>query len=344
METWFIALLAGALILLAALFAPKYGIAARIRTNARLAARILIEDALKHIYDCEYKQRECTIASISGAVHAPQNKTAELLQRMQDGKLISTSGDAVRLSANGREYALRIIRSHRLWERFLADETMIHETGWHSAAERKEHTLSEDEVNQLAAKLGHPHFDPHGDPIPTELGNQPAIRGFTLKDIGQGGHARIVHIEDEPESTYAGLVQAGFKPGQILTMLQSTPEGFLVGLEDSSIPLSHLQAGNLTIVPAEGDDAPESEPAATLADVPLGSSAVVKRILPGCRGQQRRRLMDLGVLPGTRISAEAKAPFGEPVAYRIRGASIALRRDQARMIEIEVPQKTKVQA
>jgi Fe2+ transport system protein FeoA len=46
--------------------------------------------------------------------------------------------------------------------------------------------------------------------------------------------------------------------------------------------------------------------------------------------------MDLGVLPGTRLEAELKSPLGDPVAYRVRDALIALRREQAREIEIEL--------
>jgi Fe2+ transport system protein FeoA len=68
----------------------------------------------------------------------------------------------------------------------------------------------------------------------------------------------------------------------------------------------------------------------TLADLPLGQSAVVAALTG--TGAQRDRLMDLGVLPGTRIAAEMRSPLGDPTAYRIRGALIALRREQAATI------------
>ena len=51
-------------------------------------------------------------------------------------------------------------------------------------------------------------------------------------------------------------------------------------------------------------------------------------------GDQRRRLMDLGLIPGTEVTAELVSPLGDPVAYRVRGSLIALRRDQARLIVI----------
>lgn len=72
----------------------------------------------------------------------------------------------------------------------------------------------------------------------------------------------------------------------------------------------------------------------TLDQLEIGNAAVVTRLT--CTGANRRRLMDLGILPGTRLEAELKSPLGDPVAYRVRGAVIALRRDQAQQIEVEL--------
>jgi Fe2+ transport system protein FeoA len=73
----------------------------------------------------------------------------------------------------------------------------------------------------------------------------------------------------------------------------------------------------------------------TLADLEAGESARVIRIAASCTGSQRRRLLDLGVVRGTEIRSEFGSTSGDPVAYRIRGALIALRRSQARTVEID---------
>lgn len=70
----------------------------------------------------------------------------------------------------------------------------------------------------------------------------------------------------------------------------------------------------------------------TLDQLQKGQSALVKDL--SCTGLNRRRMMDLGILPGTRIEIEMVSPLGDPTAYRIRGAVIALRREQARTISI----------
>jgi ferrous iron transport protein A len=71
----------------------------------------------------------------------------------------------------------------------------------------------------------------------------------------------------------------------------------------------------------------------TLDQLEIGSAAVVTQL--NATGSNRRRLMDLGILPGTPIIAEFKSPLGDPIAYRVRGALIALRREQACAVEIE---------
>jgi DtxR family Mn-dependent transcriptional regulator len=77
------------------------------------------------------------------------------------------------------------------------------------------------------------------------------------------------------------------------------------------------------------------QPVSTLRDLVQGESGRVVDISPACQGSQRRRLLDLGVVPGTEIVSELVSVGGDPVAYRIRGALVALRREQAEWIRIE---------
>jgi Fe2+ transport system protein FeoA len=79
---------------------------------------------------------------------------------------------------------------------------------------------------------------------------------------------------------------------------------------------------------------PVEEPLETLANLNPGEEATVVRLSLDCRGLERRRLMDLGLLPGTVVAAEMRSPTGDPTAFRIRGALIALRVEQAGYIQI----------
>lgn len=71
----------------------------------------------------------------------------------------------------------------------------------------------------------------------------------------------------------------------------------------------------------------------TLDNLQAGRTAVVTKI--SNTDAERRRLLDLGILPGTRIENVMASPLGDPIAYRVRHATVALRREQARLIEIE---------
>jgi Fe2+ transport system protein FeoA len=71
----------------------------------------------------------------------------------------------------------------------------------------------------------------------------------------------------------------------------------------------------------------------TLGDVPLGTTVIVTSV--GGEGAFRRRIMELGVLPGTRVELVRIAPLGDPLELRVRGCALSMRRDEARSIAVE---------
>ena len=76
----------------------------------------------------------------------------------------------------------------------------------------------------------------------------------------------------------------------------------------------------------------------TLDTLSPGSKAVVKRLTS--TGLERRRMMDLGLLPGSSVQVELRSPLGDPTAYLVRGALVALRRSQAQhILVITVPEE-----
>jgi DtxR family Mn-dependent transcriptional regulator len=328
-------MIAGAVIAACAVvFWPERGLVERWRRARRNSQRVLVEDALKHLYDCEYKKLSCTLQSLAGALSITGDEASRHLARLSSLGLVRPEGEGSVLTEDGRSYALRIIRIHRLWERYLADETGLKETEWHPSAEQLEHTITTDEADALAAQMGDPHYDPHGDPIPTADGDLPRRQGKPITTLAEGNVARIVHIEDEPEAVYAQLVAQGLFPGVQIRILSVSSE--TIRFESNGVEniLAPSFAANLTVVPLE-DESEMEGPFDTLSSLHPGETATVLGISRACRGQQRRRLMDLGVLPGTPISAELRGAGGDPTAYLIRGALIALRAKQASMVHIQ---------
>ena len=185
-------------LILALLLWPKRGIASRLLRLSRMTERVRLEDTLKHLYKCEYAGRDCSVDSVAGSVGVPRGRAIHLLGRLEEQGFALAVREGFVLTEEGRDYALHIVRTHRLLERYLADRTGVLPEDWHGEAERREHMLSPEERESLAAKLGHPLYDPHGDPIPTATGDLPPLTGVPLSALGVGDVASIVHLGDEP--------------------------------------------------------------------------------------------------------------------------------------------------
>ena len=333
-----IALLIGVLIVSGAalLFWPEKGLFNRWQRSRRVTQRVLSEDALKHIHETQLQGRRPTLSSIAGALQISPNRAADLLADLDQRGLLTIEGEELRLTPAGREAALHVIRAHRLWERYLADDTGFSEAEWHQLAEQHEHNLSPSDADALAAQLGNPTRDPHGDPIPTADGKLIGHGGQPLATQPVGTMVRIVHIEDEPEAVYAQLVAEGVYPGQWVELLEVTPQRVRFWASNNEHVLAPIVAANIAVVPAASPAEVEIQPAndEPLHHLKINESGTVTGLSPRCRGAERRRMLDLGIVPGTVILAEMISPSGDPVAYRIRGALIALRREQSELVRI----------
>jgi len=190
------------------------------------------------------------------------------------------------------------------------------------------------EVSPAANRLGHPSHDPHGDPIPTRRGEWVSHGGRPLSDLALGTRARIVHIEDEPEVIYAQIIAEDLHPNMLVEIDEISANRIRFWSDDQEHVLAPIVAANISVVPLAEEKADQ-----TLIGVPLdslqpGQAGVVTGISSLSRGIERRRLFDLGIIPGTVIGVEMVNPSGDPTAYRIRGSLIALRSTQARLIRV----------
>ncbi len=316
------------------MFLPHKGLLSRwmkVRLNTK---RVLLEDALKFLFDCEYKSLACNVHSIAGNLHVSSDTAARLLDRLQSMGLIEMPDDHIKLTDVGRSYALRIVRVHRIWEKYLADETGFNQLEWHGAADLKEHRMTLEVADRLAARMGNPVFDPHGDPIPSSRGEMPSPKGQPLSTLREGDIARILHIEDEPPAIYAQLVALDLYPGMIVYILNIGDGKIKFAADGEECVLTTLFASNIT-VEVLSEEPFSQEKYELLSSLKIGEQAEIIGISPNCRGQQRRRLMDLGIVPGTVVTAELISASGDPVAYQILGATIAIRNDQAKHIFIK---------
>ena len=76
--------------------------------------------------------------------------------------------------------------------------------------------------SQLAAQMGNPAFDPHGDPIPSKSGHLPQKQGMPISDLSEGEFGHIIHLEDELNAVYCQLLAMGLYPGMQVRMINSS--------------------------------------------------------------------------------------------------------------------------
>jgi DtxR family Mn-dependent transcriptional regulator len=322
------------LFLIALLWWPKTGIIARQKKSKEAAKKELMEDALKYIYDSVKENLSYTFDNLVESLSVDHTEVQSIVNRLQELRLLKLKGEFLNLTSEGKDYALRIIRIHRLWERYLSEETGIPETAWHAQAEIQEHKLSEEEANELSHQMGHPRYDPHGDPIPTRSGDLPPEKGRSLIEFSAGDIVQVIHIEDEPTSVYSEIIDKGIHLDNQVEILKKLKSILHILTDGHVYTLSFNVAKNITVVLSAKEEAVE-EPFLPLSSLKRGERATVIKISRACRGTQRRRLMDLGIVPGTVISMEMVSAGGDPKAYNIRGAVIALRKDQASYVNIK---------
>ncbi len=154
-----------------------------------------------------------------GSVSAMVRKLSEV------GLLEHEPYRGVRLTDQGRQVALEVLRHHRLLELFLAEELGMSWDRVHDEAEVLEHVISEDLERLIAARLGDPTVDPHGDPIPSAAFE--VDEGYTrsLDDVEAGTGGRFVRVSDSDPEMLRYLSQQGIALGERLEVAGRQPFG-----------------------------------------------------------------------------------------------------------------------
>ena len=316
------------------LFRPNKGWFWLIRNNSVSNDKIVVEDVLKLLYHNENADKHLNINDIIRTLKYNDRLILECINKMSDHELISIQGDSVKLTKSGSDYALRIVRAHRLWEKFLAEKTGFKEAEWHERAERMEHELSKVETDILASQLGNPQFDPHGDPIPTNTGKIAKVKGIPVSELPIGTIGRIVHIKDKPEIIYKQILAENIHIGSVIRIMEKTPARIEFHSEGEAFVLAPIMAGNITVSVLEKDVVFE-ENLARLSILKENETAKIIGISKEIRGDSRRRLLDLGFVKGAEVKIDLLNPLGDPKAFLIKGTSIALRQNQASKILIQ---------
>lgn len=316
------------------LFYPKTGVFWRLQLSYKTDTRTLIEDILKKLYHAEDNGTSLNSNDIISSINTSPKKIVETIAEMEDKELIQFINGDIKLNEKGMDYALRIIRVHRLWEKYLSEKTGFNKKDWHDIAEKMEHKLDVDQAKVLATNLGNPRFDPHGDPIPTETGEVEQLKGKPLPTFKEGTIGRITHIEDEPEIIYKQILAEDLHIGSHIRLIENNKKRILFHSEGEAFVLAPIVANNITISELKKEDISEKN-TFRLSSLKEHEEATIIGISQECRGEIRRRLLDLGFVMNTKIEVDLTSPMRNPRAYLVRDTSIAIRNEQAKFILIE---------
>lgn len=295
--------------------------------------RTLTEDILKQLYHVEQSKGKATLDNLSGALQLKRRTILPVVEKMTSKRLVSFNDSQIRLTEAGREYAIKIVRIHRLYEKYLAERTGYKASEWHNLAEKMEHELSDEQALKLDSFLGNPMFDPHGDPIPNESGEVNKVKWVPLPSYSVNEPGKITHIEDEPNVIYQQILDKRLFIGSHVKLIKTDNNEVTFICEGEEHKFSNIVAANIHVEPLSEDEIFE-ENAVRLSALEYGETAEIIGLSKECRGANRRRLLDLGILPGTVVQIDLKSPLQDPVAYRVRNTSIALRNTLADLILI----------
>ena len=213
---------------------------------------LTVENYVKAIYQLADQSASEAVATgqIASALGVLPGTVTSMLKTLDDGNLAkSTPYEGVRLTPAGRALALRVLRRHRLIERFLVETLNLTWDEVHEEAENMEHSVSDWLVDRIDAYLGFPSTDPHGDPIPTAEGTVAAASDKSLADCAAGERFRLARVTDQSPNFLRSLSQAGLEIGAQGSLVAFAPAGdqLIVRIDGTDRELSREAAGKLMV-------------------------------------------------------------------------------------------------
>ncbi len=183
-----------------------------------------VEDYLKAIYRLSPQGRAASTSEIAQRLELSPASVSGMVKRLSEqGLLEHVPYKGVQLTAEGRRAALRMLRRHRLIEAYLVAFLGYTWDTVHDEAERLEHAVSDTMVERMAAVLGNPAVDPHGDPIPTPEGDIHEPVSIPLSDVPAGTTVEIRQVEESQPERLRYMASLGLRPGVRVTVLDRQP-------------------------------------------------------------------------------------------------------------------------
>ena len=209
------------------------------------------ENYLKAILNISLNtNKKVSTNEISNVLKTSPASVTDMLKKLLEKKLVEYEKyKGVELSNSGKQYAINILRKHRLWETFLVEHLGFNWSEVHEIAEELEHIKSTKLIDKLDTFLGYPKFDPHGDPIPNKEGVIPNVKSTSLDqmEVGFKGHVLGVTIDEKLFLDF--LTNLNIKIGTKIEIIQKIDfdKSLIVNIENIENHISFDVAKNILI-------------------------------------------------------------------------------------------------
>lgn len=156
------------------------------------------ENYLKAIYHLQtIAKHGVSTNAIAGEMQTKPSSVTDMVKKLADKNLVNyVKYKGTSLTPKGNKAALGVIRKHRIWEVFLLEKLDFQWDEVHEIAEQLEHIKSQELINRLDKFLGHPDYDPHGDPIPDKNGNIKSSDKKLLAELKKGNQGQLVGVRE----------------------------------------------------------------------------------------------------------------------------------------------------
>lgn len=183
------------------------------------------ENYLKAIYRLSLnKKQKISPTAISEEMGVSAASVIDMIKKLSEKKLINYDKvKGAKLLERGEKEAVAIIRNHRLWEVFLLEKLNYSWDEIHDIAEQLEHVKHPELADRLDAFLGHPEYDPHGDPIPKSNGEIPNTVNTLLSEIEIGKSCRVAAVKDTSSAFLQYLQQLSISIGTKIKIIDIIP-------------------------------------------------------------------------------------------------------------------------
>ena len=186
-----------------------------------------VQDYAKAVYALETRQGGAVSTNdLAERLGVTPGSVSAMVRKLSEVGLVEHEPyRGVRLTDQGRRVALEVLRHHRLLELFLAEELGMSWDRVHDEAEVLEHVLSEELERLIAARMGEPTVDPHGDPIPSAEFRIEERQTRSLDELAPGAAGRFVRVSDSDPEMLRYLADQGIALGDRLEVVDRQPFG-----------------------------------------------------------------------------------------------------------------------